>query len=140
MASYNLYVNPIEQILEMHHGAKPKLCAHFLKMYLRARELGEAVVGIKPGMHSRRDDTKKTSFFSFPTETVVIFPCGLEMTLAMRPESRRADFHHVDHSGEASASEWRKIFDFSKKRSFFSSATTGRRSTECFTTRALNVV
>ncbi len=140
MASNNLYVNVIEEILEMHHGAKPKLCAFWRsQMYLRARELGEAVVGIKQSGHRRRD-TKKTSFFSFPTETVVIFPCGLEMTLAMRPESGRADSHHVHHSGETSASEWRKIFDFSKKRSFFSSATTGWRSTECFTTRALNVV
>ena len=93
MASENLYVNPSEAILEMHHGAKPKLCAFWRsQMYLRARELGEAVVGIKPG--------------TIIGDTVVIFPCGLEMTLAMRSESYRADWHNVNNSGETSASKW----------------------------------
>ena len=49
-------------------------------------------MGIKPG-HMNRD-------------TVIIFPCGNEMTLAMLSPSRSAHMHNIKASGEARASEW----------------------------------
>lgn len=39
VSSYTGYLNPIECVLEMHHGDTGKLCALFLKMWLRARQI-----------------------------------------------------------------------------------------------------
>jgi hypothetical protein len=79
VSSYNLYLNPIEQIIEnknlrflekrsffLHHGGEARLCKLFSKMSARARALGEAVVGIKPGILNR--------------DVVIMFPCGVENT------------------------------------------------------------
>jgi hypothetical protein len=93
LCSYNIYVNVCEEIIEVHHGGKDKLCKFFSKLMRKAIEIGEAVIGIKQG--NQKNDT------------VIVFPCGIEMTLAMRPPSVPSNLHRINaSSGEASASGW----------------------------------
>jgi hypothetical protein len=92
ICSYNIYVNVCEEIIEVHHGGEDKLCKFFSKLGRKAIEIGEAVIGIKEG--NQKNDT------------VIIFPFGLEVTLAMRPRSAHSQRHANNISGESSASEW----------------------------------
>jgi hypothetical protein len=92
LCSYNIYVNVCEEIIEVHHGGKDKLCKFFSKLGRKAIEIGEAVIGIKIG--------------NGKNDTVIIFPCGIEMTLAMRAPSAHSQRHRLMHSGESSASAW----------------------------------
>ena len=77
----------------MSHGESAKLCRFFLPMWQKAMSLNEAVVCIKYQSYGIGD-------------TVIIFPCGIQMTIAMRTPSRHATRHHIMHSGEDSASKW----------------------------------
>jgi hypothetical protein len=91
--SYTVYVNPLEQIIEMANlGGDTKLCRLFLPLSQEARRIGEAVVAVKDG--------------NGQGDTVIIFPCGIEMTIAMRPHSQAARHHNTNTSGEDSASKW----------------------------------
>jgi hypothetical protein len=87
-------VNVVEEVIEMANpGGGAKLCRLFSPLSQEARRIGEAVVAVKDGMHAIGD-------------TVIIFPCGIEMTIAMRPLSQTAQWHSTCNSGEATASEW----------------------------------